>query len=447
MDSIERSRPRTGVAVLMALLLPVSIALALQAGPAPGAPSGKNAQDKKAQTEGTQDPGAGKVGPVKAEPGKPTRVDRSFRPIPDRKTPISKPTVVLKPGEEPKIRFENVVHTFGRLRAGQDVVHDFRYTNTGSGPLEILRVKPSCGCTTAGTYDRIVQPGEEGRIPIKLDTTRYSGVLKKTITVNTNCRGPGARVVLQLVGEVWQAFELTPRKASFGRVSVDDLESRPAVRKVTIVNNLEAPARPGPPRSSNPCFVPELKTLESGRKYELEIRLAQPLRSASNSGTIEFDPGIEGEGPVKVPVSVYVTSAVDVMPSQLTLPAGRDREWRRTFIIRNNGKEAIRVFEPQVSTPKIQATLTPVRAGREFRLNVRVSRTYEVPPGGDTITVKTSHPKAPTLTIPVLRRQSAAPGGGGVISAVRRGKTEGAGKKAIEKKKEPAAGPGPVKPG
>ncbi len=53
-----------------------------------------------------------------------------------------KPTVVLKPGEEPAISFEEPTWEFGRQRAGADLTHEFVFTNTGTGPLEILEVKP-----------------------------------------------------------------------------------------------------------------------------------------------------------------------------------------------------------------------------------------------------------------------------------------------------------------
>ena len=54
-----------------------------------------------------------------------------------------KPTVVLKAGEVPNISFDTPNYNFGRVRAGQPIKHDFWFTNTGTGPLEILRVKPS----------------------------------------------------------------------------------------------------------------------------------------------------------------------------------------------------------------------------------------------------------------------------------------------------------------
>ncbi|MBK8269952.1 MAG: DUF1573 domain-containing protein [Planctomycetes bacterium] len=43
----------------------------------------------------------------------------------------------------PGIRFDTPIYDFGKVRAGPDVEHDYWFTNTGTGPLEILRVKPS----------------------------------------------------------------------------------------------------------------------------------------------------------------------------------------------------------------------------------------------------------------------------------------------------------------
>ncbi len=55
---------------------------------------------------------------------------------------VPRPTVVLEPGEVPAITFADPVWNFGRVKAGDDISHDFVFTNTGTGPLEILRVSP-----------------------------------------------------------------------------------------------------------------------------------------------------------------------------------------------------------------------------------------------------------------------------------------------------------------
>jgi len=57
--------------------------------------------------------------------------------------PAPQPTVQLKPGEVPGIAFDTQDFNFGRVPAGSDIAHDFWFTNTGNGPLEILSAKPS----------------------------------------------------------------------------------------------------------------------------------------------------------------------------------------------------------------------------------------------------------------------------------------------------------------
>lgn len=68
------------------------------------------------------------------------------KPLPAYNPPPPTPpkgTVVLKPGEVPVIEFDTPVYDFGRVKAGGDIVHDFWFTNTGNGPLEIIQVQPS----------------------------------------------------------------------------------------------------------------------------------------------------------------------------------------------------------------------------------------------------------------------------------------------------------------
>lgn len=86
--------------------------------------------EKNARMAG-QDKGAAAARPAQAKPVQPAGQQ------------VPKPTVVLKPGEKPGIKFDTLVYDFGRIRAGSDVVHDYWFTNTGNGPLEILQVKPS----------------------------------------------------------------------------------------------------------------------------------------------------------------------------------------------------------------------------------------------------------------------------------------------------------------
>ncbi len=96
----------------------------------------KSGPDQGGQDDSTARPG---VVPTKRPIARPpARGSKVRRP---QDTP--QPTVQLKPGEVPGIKFDTPVYDFGRVKAGTEITHDFWFTNTGTGPLEILRAKPS----------------------------------------------------------------------------------------------------------------------------------------------------------------------------------------------------------------------------------------------------------------------------------------------------------------
>lgn len=111
-------------------------------------------QDAKAQeaSKAEKDTAGAKPGTIQtkrvSQPPKAVSAKRQSRAAKPRITAKNggaapAPTVVLKNGEVPNIRFDTPTYNFGRIRAGEPVRHDFWFTNTGTGPLEITRVKPS----------------------------------------------------------------------------------------------------------------------------------------------------------------------------------------------------------------------------------------------------------------------------------------------------------------
>jgi len=115
----------------------------------------------------------------------------------------------------PKIQFAETTFDFGRIGSGQVSRHDFVFTNTGTATLEIKDVRPSCGCTTAGTWDKQVEPGKTGIIPLQFNSTGFSGTVTKTATVT--CSDPGqSNLVLQLKASVWKPIDVTPLRMKPG---------------------------------------------------------------------------------------------------------------------------------------------------------------------------------------------------------------------------------------
>lgn len=327
---------------------------------------------------------------------------RTMKAPPRRSTTgIPEPTVKLKPGQLPAAVFDTPVYDFGSQRAGVAVLHDYKFKNTGNGPLEILRVKPGCGCTTAGDYTKIVKPGGAGVIPIKLKPGHMAGPVHKSITVNTNIPGKESVIVLEIKGTVWAPVQVTPRSAAFGRLTPDGATDGVS-RTLTIVNNLDHPMKPGKIESSNDAFTATLKPVEEGKKYELVVHLTKNVVEGNNAAQINIETGLDDPKTVEIPAYAFLSPPVDITPSKLVLPSGRNAELTRRFYIRSNTTKTIEVTDLKCSTDKLKLELKDIRGDKlTYRLSVTIPADYQPPAQGDEITFKTSDPSVPVGRIPV----------------------------------------------
>jgi Protein of unknown function (DUF1573) len=129
--------------------------------------------------------------------------------------------VILLPGqvrsESAKIFVKNLDIHFGTVAQGEKVTQVFPFTNNGDAPLQIERVKSSCGCTAALLSSKELAPGESGEVRATFDSTRFQGMVAKTIYLYTN--DPLHKVVqLHLRGDVKPEISLVPGRLALGPV-------------------------------------------------------------------------------------------------------------------------------------------------------------------------------------------------------------------------------------
>ncbi len=100
----------------------------------------------------------------------------------------------------PVMKFELENQDFGKVKAGDKVTREFKFTNTGKSPLIISSATASCGCTVPEWPKAPVQPGEGGVIKVTFDSANKEGLQDKQITVTANTNP--AQNIVHLVGEV-----------------------------------------------------------------------------------------------------------------------------------------------------------------------------------------------------------------------------------------------------
>ncbi len=98
-----------------------------------------------------------------------------------------------------EFKFDKETHDFGKIAQGTPVTHVFTFENTGSEPIIISEVKPSCGCSVAEYTKTPVKPGEKGTISVTFNAATKQP-FTKNFTVRSNTKTPVK--TLYIKGEV-----------------------------------------------------------------------------------------------------------------------------------------------------------------------------------------------------------------------------------------------------
>lgn len=304
----------------------------------------------------------------------------------------------------PQIQFKSVEFDFGKVTAGELVKHEFIFTNTGATTLLITDVKPGCGCTSPGKWDREVAPGKTGVIPLQFNSAGFGGSVAKTTTVTCNDTNR-ATMSLTLKGTVWMPIEVTPSMAMFQLPSDGQTNETKIVR---ILNHLDAPLSLSNPQVTNRNFRAELKTIRPGKEFELHITSVPPFTSTTTYLPISLKTSSEKMPMINVTAYAMVQPQVVVRPERFSLPAGPLKAAIKPSVsIQNNSTNALTLSEPTSNVPELEVRLEEIMAGQSYNLMATFPEGFQAQPGKNIeVTVKSSHPKFPLIKVPVFQYQA-----------------------------------------
>ena len=99
-----------------------------------------------------------------------------------------------------ELKFNEREFDFGEIKEmSGKVSHKFVFTNNSKKSIQILTVKPSCGCTTPDWSKKEVKPGKEGFIVAEYNPRGRPGVFRKSLSVVTS---DNKRSVIFIKGKV-----------------------------------------------------------------------------------------------------------------------------------------------------------------------------------------------------------------------------------------------------
>jgi len=305
-------------------------------------------------------------------------------------------------GPHPVIKPDETTHDFGSVWVGPPLKHAFKIKNEGDAPLEISKVKPSCGCTIAGDYPKKLDPGQEGEFPFSMMSTKLRGTFEKGITISSSDPStPELR--LKLRGEVKRYVEVVPTSANFGKITSQE----PQERIVNITNNTDNPLKLTmvPPADSK--FKYDLVEKTPGKQFDLHVTAAPPFEEGTLTGKLTLQTNVEAQKDLLVDVQAVVPARLEVQPAVVTLTKPRTEGapppegLSRVIKFTNYGKTPTKVLEATVDDPTVTVSVTERKAGEAYTIQVQLPPGYAPPPEGRTITLKTDDAQKPVITVPI----------------------------------------------
>jgi hypothetical protein len=315
-------------------------------------------------------------------------------PLPLRTTNTTQPEALV-----PRIQFAEKEFDFGKLNSGDVVKHSFRFTNIGTAMLEIKEVRPSCGCTTAGVWDKQVEPGGIGSIPLQFNSTGFGGAVAKVATVI--CNDPTqSNVLLRLKGTVWKPIDISPATVSFTANSEFLTNETKIVR---IVNNESVPLVLSDLQCTNAAFQADLRTIQAGKEFELQLTALAPFPVGTVVGDVTMKTSSSNWPVVQVRTYLFVPEPLTVSPRQVVLPGGPLKSaMNLTIAISNNGTRPVSLSEASINHPGVDVQLKETQPGL-YALMLTLPVGFDV--GKEpayAVSVQTTHPRSPSIRIPIV---------------------------------------------
>src|SRR5262245_15520290 len=320
--------------------------------------------------------------------------------------PGQAPSTVIT-ADAPRAHFAETTHDFGKVKNGEKQHHEFVVTNEGTATLEILEVKPGCGCTPAGAFDRHIAPGKTGKIPIEFNPINFAGPIAKSITVTCNDPAQGT-ILLTIKAHVWRPIDVLPAQVHFMPIEGEAVADTKVVR---IVSNVEEPLTIEAPVGGHPALKAELKTVVAGKEYELRVTFDPallpdpdkgPTMTLPPAGSMSLKSSLKSMPIVNVGTFVLVQAAVQATPAQIGFASdGFGKEIRQTVMVRSLGKAPIQVRDAAVNVPGVAVETKEVTTGRLYQVNLVFPAKFRAAELPAELTVRTDHAKYPLLHVPL----------------------------------------------
>lgn len=298
------------------------------------------------------------------------------------------------------------IKNFELVAKGETIVHAYEIRNDGDAPLEITDVRPACGCTVA-RFDKVIEPGQVGKIHARMDTSDFAGPVSKSIAVFTN-DSDNPKLQLVMKAKVKPYIGVAPGFARYIYVQGEPIA--PIYQTLwaqdgTDVEILEATSPYDHLTVSvRPAVGEERSDKSDGKQWRIEIALDDNAPIGALRQYVEVTTNHPKQQQVKIPISGFVRPRQHVTPVEVDFGDldGTALPLRRSFHFTNFISQQIELTKVETGVAGLEAE---VKEGREpgYRFKLLVTLGAEMPKGPfDTVVkIHTTDEQNPIVEVPL----------------------------------------------
>ncbi len=317
------------------------------------------------------------------------------------------------PAKAPHMTVIEPVKDFGTVPRGDKLDWSFAVKNTGDADLEIIAARPSCGCTVAD-FDKIIKPGQTGKVTAHVDTTNFAGPIAKAVTLDTNDPStPSTQVTIHAIVKPY--VEAHP--AGFVRFNM--LQGDTDVQTVTLYSEETEPFEILKVETPEPWIKVDYKKIDDpaqvvptvGRPGQNQYRVnitagGKDAKIGPLAEKVHIVTNSKHSPDYWISVSGVIRPTFRIEPSGVNFGevAPTDSAATRSVVLRSNNLKTPELFvvnKVESSVPGVTANVKPTLNKGEYEVTLQVAPTAKPGDVDGNVTIYTNDKVTPVVTVPV----------------------------------------------
>ncbi|HEY8132871.1 MAG TPA: DUF1573 domain-containing protein [Thermoanaerobaculia bacterium] len=329
-----------------------------------------------------------------------------------------------EPEKAPRLTIVEPIKEYGEVPKGDKLDWSFLIKNTGSADLQIIAAKPGCGCTVAD-FDKVIKPGETGKVTAHVDTTNFNGPIAKTVTLETNDpAAPTSQLTIHAVVKPY--VEAYPA----GFVRFNQLQGEVATQSITLYSDEDEPFEIKDVQVPGDWVKVTYKKLEDSARvanigkpgqnqYKVDITVGGPdakIGPMADKVRILTNSKHSPEYPVSVTGVIRPTYRVEPTALNFGEVAPSDAAATRSVLLHSNDMktpEQFVVTKVETTVPGITTAFKPLAQKGDYEVTLQVAKDAKPGDIDGNVKIYTSDKVNPVVTLPVkgtIKRAAAAAG-------------------------------------